>query len=82
MKFFSTLGKVANGSAFEATAYQARICASGGMQGAISGKRIAVIPTFSMNVLQTLLTDSCPEYILDIPDAMKDCVIRIIRIEI
>ena len=81
MEFFSTLGKVVNGSGLEATVYQGRICTSGGMKGAISDKRIAVIPTLSMNVLQKLLTDSCPEYILDIPDAMKDCVIRIIRIE-
>ena len=47
------------------------MCASGGMKGAISGRRITVIPSLSMNVLQKPSTDFFPEYISDIPDEMK-----------
>ena len=47
------------------------MCTSGRMNGATSGKRITVNPSLSMTVLQKLLTDSCPEYISDLPDEIK-----------
>ena len=47
------------------------MCASGGMNEAISDKRIAVIPSWPMNVLQKLLRDSYPEYISKIPDEIE-----------
>ena len=45
--------------------------ASGGMKGAKSGKRIAIIPSLSINLLQKQLTDSYQEYLWDIPDEIK-----------
>ena len=47
------------------------MCALGGRNGAISSKRIAVIPSLFMNVLQKLLRDFFPEYISNISDEIK-----------
>ena len=47
------------------------MCAAGGMNGAIYGDSIKVIPSLTMNVLQTLLTDSYLEYISAIPVEIK-----------
>ena len=52
------MGKVVTGSGFEDTVYQGRMCATGGMNEAISGECITVIPSLPINVLQKLLTDS------------------------
>ena len=51
MEFFSTIGKVVTGSGFEDTVYQVRMCALGGLKGAVSGTSITVIPSLSMNAL-------------------------------
>ena len=47
------------------------MCASGGKKTAIFGKHITFVPSLSMNVLQKLLKDSCPEYITGITDVSK-----------
>ena len=71
MEFFSTISQVVTESGFEGAVYQGRMYASGGMKGAKSGKRIAVIPSLSINVLQKQLTDSYHEYIWDVLDEIK-----------
>ena len=47
------------------------MCALGGMNEAISGKRIAAISSLFMNVLQKLFRDTCPEYISNVTDEIK-----------
>ena len=46
--------------------------ALGGMNEAISGKRIVVIPGLFMNVLQKQVRDSYREYISSVPDEIKE----------
>ena len=65
------------GSGFEDTVFQARMCAPRGSKGATASKCIAIIPGLSMNVLQKLLKDCYEEYILHMPDEIKDYETRI-----
>ena len=39
MEFFGTVGKFILGSGFEEVVYQAGLCTSGGIKGALTGKR-------------------------------------------
>ena len=71
MELFSIVGLVVTGSGCDDAVDQARMCALSGINKAISGKGIAVIPSLFMNVLQELLRDSYPEYISNVRDEVK-----------
>ncbi|XP_065053916.1 uncharacterized protein LOC135682802 [Rhopilema esculentum] len=71
MEFFGTIGKFVTGSGFEEIVYQAGMCTSGGIKGAISGKHYNRSWLVNECVAEAIDRLFCAEYMPDIPDEVE-----------